>query len=173
MGPSDGVEPQGFLRRPQGSCLFPGLASRDDCPAYELFVGHSLASEEGRRTTRVAGVDGCPHYVAWTRLVLRPLSAPCAPAGSRRRPSGPTDIELGPARRCGGRRARHTAVPRRCESRRRSPRAPCDAPARPTQRATSRWRSPRPRPGEAAPAACAARRTRPGLALPRWFPPTR
>src|SRR5256886_11053478 len=36
------------------------------------FVG----SEEGRRTTRVAGVDGCPHYVAWTRLVLRPLSAP-------------------------------------------------------------------------------------------------
>src|SRR5437016_783651 len=133
----------------------------------------TFVGEEGRRTTRVAGVDRCPQYVAWTRLVLRPLSAPRAPAGSRRRPSGPTDIGLGPARRCGGHRARHTTAPRRCATRRQSPRAPGDAPARLTPQATSRWRSPRPRPAEAAPAASAARRTRPGLALPRSFPPTR
>src|SRR5439155_24272978 len=55
----------------------------------------TFVGERGRTAHNAGrGVDRCPQYVAWTRLVLRPLSAPRAPAGSRRRPSGPTDIEL-------------------------------------------------------------------------------
>src|SRR2546428_52971 len=82
MGPPTSGIP-GFTAGRKGRAPSRETSHASICPGHELFVGHSWGEGGGTlHDSRLAGGARRPEGVAWTRLVLRALSA--APGTARR-----------------------------------------------------------------------------------------
>src|SRR2546428_751816 len=82
MGPPTSGIP-GFTAGRKGRAPSRETSHASICPGHELFVGHSWGEGGGtRHDSRLARGARRPEGVAWTRLVLRALSA--APGNARR-----------------------------------------------------------------------------------------
>src|SRR2546430_6516352 len=82
MGPPTSGIP-GFTAGRKGRAPSRETSHASICPGHELFVGHSWGEGGGTlHDSRLAGGARRPDGVAWTRLVLRALSA--APGNARR-----------------------------------------------------------------------------------------